>query len=125
MFCWLGENEAWLALAELGHDKVEIVTPPTSILAEPPVALVDKVVDRRHTRPIADAYLKGLYGDVGQDLIGKNFYRPRNPAALAKYAHQFPKIPLVTISDLGGWAKAQKVHFADGGVFDQIYTPHG
>jgi sulfate transport system substrate-binding protein len=119
------ENEAWLAQQEIGADKVEIVIPPTSILAEPPVALIDKVVDRRHTRPIAEAYLRGLYGDFAQDLIGKNYYRPRNPAALAKYAHQFPKIPLSTIGDLGGWTKVQKVHFDDGGVFDQIYAPHG
>ena len=118
------ENEAWLAQAEIGADKVEIVIPPTSILAEPPVAIVDKVVDRRKTRPIAEAYLRGLYSDFGQDLIAKNHYRPRNPAVLAKYASQFPKIPLVTIKELGGWTKAQKVHFDDGGVFDQIYAPH-
>ena len=119
------ENEAWLALEEMGRDKVEIVVPPSSILAEPPVAMVDKVVDQKGTRAAAEAYLKGLYSDAGQDIIGKNFYRPRNPAALAKYAGQFPKIPLVTIGELGGWKKAQATHFADGGVFDQIYKPHG
>ncbi len=118
------ENEAWLAQAELGPGKVEIVTPSSSILAEPPVAVVDKVVDKRGTRAVAEAYLKGLYTDQAQDLIGKSFYRPRNPAALARYARQFPRIPMVTIADLGGWPRVQKTHFANGGVFDQIYTPH-
>ncbi len=118
------ENEAWLAKAELGPDKVEIVVPSSSILAEPPVAVVDKVVDRRHTRPVAEAYLKGLYTEPAQDIIGKNFYRPRSAAATARYAGQFPKIPLTTIGQLGGWTKVQATHFADGGVFDQIYAPH-
>jgi sulfate transport system substrate-binding protein len=116
------ENEAWLAQAELGPGKVDIVTPSNSILAEPPVAVVDRVVDRLGVRPVAEAYLKGLYTDQAQDLIGKSFYRPRNAAAFARYAHQFPRIPMVTIADLGGWAHVQKAHFADGGVFDQIYA---
>ena len=120
LVCW--ENEAHLALAEFGADKFDIVTPPTSILAEPPVALVDKVVDRKGTRTVATGYLNFLYSPLAQDLIGKNFYRPRNPTAAAKYASQFPKIPMVTIADtFGGWAKAQATHFADGGVFDQIH----
>ena len=119
LVCW--ENEAHLALAEFGADKFEIVTPPTSILAEPPVSLVDKVVDRKGTRAVASAYLDFLYTPQAQDLIGKNFYRPRDPQAAAKYAAQFPKIPMVTIDDtFGGWTKAQATHFADGGVFDQI-----
>ena len=117
------ENEAHLALAEFGADKFEIVTPPASILAEPPVSLVDKVVDRRGTRAVASAYLDFLYTPRAQDLIGKNFYRPRDPQAAAKYAAQFPKIPLVTIDDtFGGWTKAQATHFADGGTFDKIYS---
>ncbi len=119
------ENEAWLALDELGRDKVEIVTPPSSILAEPPVAVVDKVVDRRGTRAVSEAYLKGLYSDAGQEVIARNFYRPRNRAVYAKYAAQFPNIPLFTIRDLGGWTKVQQTHFADGGVFDQIYRLKG
>jgi sulfate transport system substrate-binding protein len=117
------ENEAWLAQQELGPGKVDIVVPSSSILAEPPVSVVDKVVDKRHTRPVAEAYLKFLYTDAAQDLIGKSFYRPRNPAALKKYAHQFPNLPLSNIGQFGGWAKVQKVHFSDGGVFDQIYAP--
>jgi sulfate/thiosulfate-binding protein len=118
------ENEAHLALDELGRDKVEIVYPSYSILAEPPVALVDKVVDRKRTRSAAEGYLNFLYSPVAQDIIGKNFYRPRNPQAAARYASQFPQIPLATIDDtFGGWKKAQAVHFADGGVFDQIYKP--
>jgi sulfate transport system substrate-binding protein len=120
LVCW--ENEAHLALAEFGADKFEIVAPPISILAEPPVSLVDKVVDRRGTRTIAQGYLNFLYSPVAQELIGKNFYRPRNPQAAAKYAARFPKIPMVTIADtFGGWTKAQATHFADGGVFDQIH----
>jgi len=118
------ENEAWLAQAELGPGKVEIVAPSRSILAEPPVAVVDKVVDKRGTRAVAEAYLKGLYTDQAQDVIGRSFYRPRNAAALARYAHQFPNIPMVTIAELGGWTRVQKTHFANGGVFDQIYAPH-
>jgi sulfate transport system substrate-binding protein len=94
-----------------------------SILAEPPVALVEKVARRKGNEAVAKAYLEYLYSDVGQELAAKNFYRPRNATMAAKYERQFPKIKLVTIADFGGWAKAQKQHFADGGVFDQIYAP--
>ena len=118
------ENEAFLAVKELGAGKVEQVTPSTSILAEPPVAIVDKVVDRRGTRKVAEAYLKFLYSDEGQDIIGKNFYRPTSDKAAKKYASQFPQVKLFTIDSLfGGWTKAQKTHFDDGGTFDQIYQP--
>jgi len=117
------ENEAYLAGEEFGP-KFDIVYPSVSILAEPPVALVDKVVDRKKTRTVAEGYLNFLYSPLAQDLIGKNHYRPRNPEALAKYGAKFKKIPLVTVDDtFGGWAKAQKTHFADGGVFDKIYKP--
>jgi len=117
------ENDAHLALKEFGADKVEIVVPSESILAEPPVAIVDKVVDKRGTRAIALAYLNYLYTDEAQDIIGKNFYRPIGAAALKKYGDQFPKLKLATIADFGGWRKAQKDHFDDGGTFDQIYVP--
>jgi sulfate transport system substrate-binding protein len=117
------ENEALLALKELGPDKFEIVTPPQSILAEPPVAVVDKVVDKRGTRAVAQAYLEFLYSPEGQDLVGQNYFRPIDPTAAAKYAKQYPKLTLFTIDQLfGGWTQAQKTHFADGGVFDQIYS---
>jgi len=117
------ENEALLALKELGPDKFDIVAPSVSILAEPPVAVVDKVVDKKGTRAVAQAYLEFLYSAEGQDLAGSNYYRPIDPGAAAKYAKQFPKINLFTIEQVfGGWGKAQKTHFADGGVFDQIYT---
>ena len=117
------ENEAHLAGEEFG-DKFDIVYPSSSILAEPPVAIVDKVVDRKKTRTVAEGYLNFLYSPLAQDIIGKNFYRPRNPQAVAKYAANFPKIPFATIDDtFGGWKKAQAVHFADGGVFDKIYKP--
>jgi len=116
------ENEAFLSIKELGPDKVEIVVPSLSILAEPPVAVVDKVVLRRGTRDIATEYLKYLYSPEGQEIIARNFYRPIDPQVAAKYADRFPKVPLVTIRDLGGWTTAQKVHFGDGGVFDQITT---
>jgi sulfate/thiosulfate transport system substrate-binding protein len=117
------ENEAYLSLKEFGADKFDIVYPPISILAEPPVAVVDKVVDKRGTREVAQAYLEYLYSPEGQDIAGKNFYRPTDKKAFDKYAKQFPAIKLFTIDDtFGGWAKAQKTHFADGGVFDQIYT---
>ena len=119
------ENEAWLALDELGRDRVEIVTPPSSILAEPPVSVVDKVVDHRGTRAVSQAYLQGLYSVAGQEVIAKNFYRPRSGAIYAKYAKQFPSIPMFSIRDLGGWTRVQQTHFADGGVFDQIYRPRG
>jgi sulfate/thiosulfate transport system substrate-binding protein len=117
------ENEAHLALKEFGPDKFEIVYPPTSILAEPPVAVVDKVVDKRGTRKVAEAYLEYLYSPEGQEIAAKNFYRPIDAKVGAKYAAQFPKVALFTIDEVfGGWAKAQQTHFADGGVFDQIYS---
>ena len=114
------ENEAFLSIKELGPDKAQIVVPSLSILAEPPVTVVDKVVLRRGTRKIAEAYLNYLYAPQSQELIARHYYRPINEQVAAKYAKQFPKLNLVTIQDFGGWAKAQKVHFADGGVFDQI-----
>jgi sulfate transport system substrate-binding protein len=117
------ENEAFLSIKELGPDKVEIVVPSLSILAEPPVTVVDKVVLRRGTRDVATEYLKYLYSPEAQEIIAKNFYRPIDPTVAAKYEKTFPKLNLVTIKDFGGWAQAQKVHFADGGVFDQIYAP--
>ncbi|HEY8353765.1 MAG TPA: sulfate ABC transporter substrate-binding protein [Methylophilaceae bacterium] len=117
------ENEAFLALKELGPDKFEIVVPSVSILAEPPVTIVDKVVDKRKTREVAQAYLEYLYSDEGQDIIGKNYYRPINPKYIEKYSNLFPKVNLFTIDEVfGGWQKAQKEHFADGGTFDQIYA---
>ena len=117
------ENEAALLLKEFGAEKFEVVYPKVSILAEPPVAVVDKVVDKRGTRDVATAYLAYLYSPEGQDIAGKNFYRPIDPKAQAKYARQFPKIELFTIDKVfGGWTKAQNIHFADNGVFDQIYT---
>ncbi len=116
------ENEALLAIKELGPDKVEIVVPSVSILAEPPVAVVDKVVDRRGTRKAAEAYLNYLYSDEGQELAAKHYYRPTADKIAKKYASQFPKVKLLTVDEVaGGWTKAQKAHFADGGVFDQIY----
>jgi sulfate/thiosulfate transport system substrate-binding protein len=117
------ENEAYLAVKELGPDKFEIVTPPLSILAEPPVAVVDKVVDKRGTRKVAQAYLEYLYSPEGQEIAGHNYYRPRDAKIGAKFAKQFAPIKLFTIDELfGGWQKAQKTHFGDGGLFDQIYT---
>jgi sulfate transport system substrate-binding protein len=117
------ENEAFLAQEEL-PGQYEIVYPSLSILAEPPVALVDKNVDRHKTRLVAQGYLNFLYSPLAQDLIGKHHYRPRNAAAVAKYASKFKKIPLVTIDGaFGGWKKAQAIHFSDGGVFDRIYQP--
>ena len=117
------ENEAFLALKEFGPDKFEIVAPSLSILAEPSVAVVDKVVDRKGTRAVAEEYLKHLDSDEGQDIAGRNFYRPTSEKAKAKYDKQFAKISLFTIDQaFGGWAKADKAHFADGGSFDQIYT---
>src|SRR6187551_2586595 len=114
------ENEAYLATKELGPDKFEIVIPSVSILAEPSVAVVDKVVLRRGTRAVAEEYLKYLYTPEGQEIAARNYYRPRNPQVAAKYAELFPKLELVTIKDFGGWSKAQKEHFGDGGVFDKI-----
>jgi len=116
------ENEAFLAIKELGPDQFEIVAPSLSILAEPPVTVIDKVVDKRGARAVATAYLEYLYSDEGQDIAGKHYYRPINPKIAAKYAAQFPKLNLITIDNVfGGWQKAQQTHFADGGVFDQIY----
>ncbi|MDR3512167.1 MAG: sulfate ABC transporter substrate-binding protein [Caulobacteraceae bacterium] len=117
------ENEAFLALDEFGPN-FEIVYPSLSILAEPPVALVDKIVDRHGTRAVAQGYLNFLYSPIGQDLAGKHHFRPRNPRAIARYASALKRIPLVTIDQaFGGWSKAQATHFADGGIFDRIYRP--
>ena len=118
------ENEAFLILKEFGKDKFEIVTPSLSILAEPTISVVDKVVDRKGTRKLAEACLRFLYTPEGQDLAGKNFYRPRSKEAAAKYAGVFSKVELITIDEVfGGWAKAQKEHFSDGAIFDQVYKP--
>lgn len=117
------ENEAYLAVNELGPDKFDIVTPSISILAEPPVAVVDKVVDKRGTRAISEAYLKYLYSPEGQEIAARNYYRPRDEAIAAKYKSTFAPVQLFTIDQVfGGWRKAQKTHFGDGGVFDQIYA---
>ena len=117
------ENEAFLALNELGKDKVEVVTPPISILAEPPVSVVDKVAARHGTTEAAKAYLEFLYTEEGQEIGAKNYYRPRSAQALAKYPNRFPALQFFTIDELfGGWQKAQKRHFEDGGVFDRIYS---
>ncbi|MET0321220.1 MAG: sulfate ABC transporter substrate-binding protein [Duganella sp.] len=118
------ENEALLAIKELGPTKFDIVAPSVSILAEPPVAVVDKVVDKRGTRKVAEAYLNFLYTDAAQEIIAKNYYRPAVEKEAKKYASQFPAVKLFTIADVAGdWTKAQKVHFSDGGLFDQIYQP--
>ncbi|HEX7987688.1 MAG TPA: sulfate ABC transporter substrate-binding protein [Duganella sp.] len=118
------ENEALLAIKELGPSKFDIVAPSVSILAEPPVAVVDKVVDKRGTRKVAEAYLNFLYTDEGQEIIAKNYYRPAVEKEAKKYAAQFPAVKLFTIAQIAGdWTKAQKTHFADGGLFDQIYQP--
>lgn len=115
------ENEAFLAVKELGPDKFELVTPSLSILAEPPVTVVDKNVDRKGTRKVATAYLEYLYSPEGQEIAGKHYYRPIDPKIAAKYANQFAKVKLFKIDEVfGGWQKAQKTHFNDGGVFDQI-----
>ncbi len=118
------ENEALLALKKLGTDKFEIVVPSLTILAEPPVAVVDKVVDKRGTRKVAQAYLEFLYSPEGQEIAARHYYRPRLEAARLKYASTFRHVETFTIDEVfGGWSKAQKTHFADGGVFDQIYQP--
>ena len=115
------ENEAFLATHEAGGDQFEIVVPSVSVLAEPPVAVVDKNVDKHGTRKVAEAYLNYLYTPAGQDLIGKNFYRPRDPAVAKKYAAVFPKLSLFTVDkNFGGWTKTQATHFADGGIFDRV-----
>jgi len=117
------ENEAWLARKEFGADTFEIVYPSLSILAEPSVAVVDSVVDRKGTRDAATAYLQFLYTKQGQTIIGKHYYRPRDPAVAAQYAERYPAVKMVTIQDFGGWDAAQAKYFADGGMFDRIFTP--
>jgi sulfate/thiosulfate transport system substrate-binding protein len=118
------ENEALLAIKELGPGKFEVVAPSISILAEPPVALVDKVAGKHGTTEVARAYLEYLYTTEGQEIAARHFYRPRMPTVAAKYANQFPKMTLVTVDEVfGGWKKAQATHFADGAFFDQIYQP--
>jgi sulfate/thiosulfate-binding protein len=118
------ENEAFLAINQLGPGKFEIVVPSQSVLAEPPVAVVDKNVDRKGTRTVAEAYLQYLYSPEGQEIAAKHYYRPRLESVAKKYAAQFPKLKLITVDDVfGGWQNAQKTFFADGGVFDQIYQP--
>jgi len=118
------ENEAFLAMEKLGQGKVEIVVPSISILAEPPVALVDKVADKHGTRDVATAYLEYLYSPEGQEIAARHYYRPSLKEVADKHADKFPKVTLLTIEgDFGGWEKAQRVHFADGGIFDQIYQP--
>src|SRR5690606_15173047 len=117
------ENEVFLIKKELG-DNFDIVYPSWSIAAEPPVAVVDKVVDRRGTRKVAEAYLQYLYSPEGQEIAAQNYYRPIDEKVAKKYSAQFPKVKLFTIDDVaGGWTKAQKEHFADGGIFDRIYQP--
>jgi sulfate/thiosulfate-binding protein len=118
------ENEALLAVNELGKNQFDIIIPSVSILAEPPVSLVDKVVDRHKNREVAQAYLEYLYSEEGQEIAAKHYYRPRLESVASKHAGQFPKVALFTIDELfGGWQKAQKSHFSDGGTFDQIYQP--
>lgn len=120
------ENEAYLAVKELGPEKFEIVTPTLSILAEPPVSVVDKVADKHGTRKLAEDYLNYLYSEEGQEIAGRHHYRPRDGKIAAKYAKSFAKVSLFTIDEVfGGWQKAQKTHFVDGGVFDQIFQPGG
>jgi len=120
------ENEAYLAVKELGPDKVEIVVPSLSILAEPPVTVVDKNADKHGTRKVAEAYLQHLYSEEGQEIAGKHYYRPIDKKVAAKYAKTFAPVKLITIDEVfGGWQKAQKTHFEDGGSFDQIYKPAG
>jgi sulfate transport system substrate-binding protein len=119
------ENEAFLAVNELGKDKFQIVVPSVSILAEPPVTIVDKVVDKKGTRKVAEEYVRYLYTPEGQEIAAKNYYRPIDKKVAAKYAKTFTKVKLITIDQVfGGWRKAQQTHFADGGTFDQIYTPN-
>lgn len=118
------ENEAFLALNELGKDEFEIVIPSISILAEPPVTVVDSTVKKRGTEEVAKAYLDYLYSDAGQEIAAKNYYRPRSEKVANDYADQFPEMELFTIDEVfGGWKTAQEIHFADGGIFDQIYKP--
>jgi sulfate transport system substrate-binding protein len=116
------ENEAFLAVNELGKDKFDIVVPSISILAEPSVAVVDKVVDKKGSRQAAEAFLKYLYSPEGQEIVAKDYYRPRDPSVAKAYESRFPKVDLLTIDDFGGWRKAQETHFNDHGVFDSIYS---
>jgi sulfate/thiosulfate-binding protein len=116
------ENEAQLAINQLGVDKFDLVVPSISILAEPPVAVVDKVVDRKGTRAAAEAFVNFLYTHDAQEIVAKNYYRPRDPTVAEEYEAKFPKVELLTIGDFGGWRKAQTTHFNDHGVFDSIYT---
>jgi sulfate/thiosulfate transport system substrate-binding protein len=117
------ENEAFLSINEFGKDKFEIIVPSVSILAEPPVAVVDKVVDKKGTRGVAESYLKFLYTPEGQEIAARNFYRPRDPAIARKFADKFPKVEMFTVDDVfGGWRKAQSDHFSDGGMFDSIFA---
>ena len=117
------ENEAWLARKEFGADEFAIVYPSVSILAEPPVAVVDQVVDKKGTRAVAEAYLQFLYTKEGQDIAAQNYYRPRDAAVAAQYAERYPALNLTTVKDFGGWSTAQAMYFADGGMFDRIFTP--
>ena len=117
------ENEALAAANEVAKGELEVIAPSLSILAEPPVALVDKVVDRRGTRALAQAYLEFLYTPEGQTLAAENYLRPTAPDIAARYVDRFPHLDMLRIEDFGGWATAHKTHFADGGVFDQIYRP--
>jgi sulfate transport system substrate-binding protein len=117
------ENEALLSVRDLGKGKFQIVYPSVSILAEPPVAVIDKNVDKHGTRAVAEAYLKFLYSPTGQFIIGNNYFRPRNKAVAARYKGQFPNLPLFTVNkNFGGWARAQHTHFDDGGTFDQAFA---
>lgn len=115
------ENEAYLSLDKLGKDEYEIITPSLSILAEPPVAVIDKNVDKKGTREVAEGFLNYLYSEEGQEIAAKNHYRPRDKEILEKYKNQFPALDLISINDFGGWQEAQKTHFTDGGLFDEIY----
>lgn len=117
------ENEAWLARDEFGADGFEIVLPSASVLAEPPVAVVDANVDKRGTRAVATAYLEFLYTPQAQEIAARRYFRPRDPEVLARHAARFPALPMASIADFGGWPAAQAKYFADGGVFDQIYAP--
>ncbi|HTI83642.1 MAG TPA: sulfate ABC transporter substrate-binding protein [Acetobacteraceae bacterium] len=117
------ENEAWLARKEFGADTFAIVYPSISVLAEPPVAVVDSVVDKRGTRALAEAYLNFLYTPESQEIAARNYYRPRDTTVAAKYAERYPALKLATIQDFGGWDTAQAAYFADGGMFDRIFTP--
>jgi len=119
------ENEVLLGAKDLSQDKFDIVVPSVSILCEPTVSIVDRVVDKKGTRAVAQAYLEYLYSPEGQEIAARRCYRPRSEAVAKKYSSQFPKVKLFTLAEIiGDWQKAQKTHFADGGVFDQIYQPN-